>query len=97
MTQVTIHEAKTNLSKLIQQALVGEEIIIAKGKKPLVKLVALPEAKKERRIGHAKGVILYMADDFDDPLPLEQLLNHITPENIHTEIETGLAVGNEAW
>ncbi len=69
MTQVTIHEAKTNLSKLIQQALVGEEIIIAKGKKPLVKLVALPEAQKQRRIGHAKGVILYMADDFDDLLP----------------------------
>lgn len=69
MTQVTIHEAKTHLSKLIQKALVGEEIIIAKGQKPLVKLVALPEAQKQRRIGGAKGVILYMADDFDAPLP----------------------------
>jgi antitoxin (DNA-binding transcriptional repressor) of toxin-antitoxin stability system len=69
MTQVTIHEAKTHLSKLIQKALVGEEIIIAKGQMPLVKLVALPEAQKQRRIGGAKGVILYMADDFDAPLP----------------------------
>jgi antitoxin (DNA-binding transcriptional repressor) of toxin-antitoxin stability system len=69
MTQVTIHEAKTHLSKLIQQALAGEEIIIAKGQRPLVKLVALPEARQQRRIGHAKGVILFMADDFDDPLP----------------------------
>ncbi len=69
MTQVTIHEAKTHLSKLIQKALMGEEIIIAKGQQPLVKLVALPEAQQPRRIGHAKGVIIYMADDFDDPLP----------------------------
>ncbi|HRQ39823.1 MAG TPA: type II toxin-antitoxin system Phd/YefM family antitoxin [Chloroflexota bacterium] len=69
MAQVTIHEAKTHLSRLIQQALAGEEIVIAKGKQPLVKLVALPEARSQRRIGHANGVILYMADDFDDPLP----------------------------
>jgi antitoxin (DNA-binding transcriptional repressor) of toxin-antitoxin stability system len=68
MTQVTIHEAKTHLSKLIQKALAGEEIIIAKGKQPLVKLVALPEARPQRRIGEAIGVILYMADDFDEPL-----------------------------
>ncbi|MCB9430718.1 MAG: type II toxin-antitoxin system Phd/YefM family antitoxin [Ardenticatenaceae bacterium] len=69
MTQVTIHEAELQLSKLIQQALAGEEIIIAKGKQPLVRLVALPEAVPQRRIGHVKGIILYMADDFNDPLP----------------------------
>ncbi|MCL4264076.1 MAG: type II toxin-antitoxin system Phd/YefM family antitoxin [Anaerolineae bacterium] len=68
MTQVTIHEAKTNLSRLIQQALAGEEIVIARGKQPLVRLVALPEAQTARRIGNAKGVLLYMADDFDAPL-----------------------------
>ncbi|NJN53717.1 MAG: type II toxin-antitoxin system prevent-host-death family antitoxin [Anaerolineae bacterium] len=68
MIQVTIHEAKTNLSRLIQQALTGEEIIIARGKQPLVKLVALPEAQVERRIGHASQVVLFMADDFDAPL-----------------------------
>ncbi len=68
MTQVTIHEAKTHLSRLIQQALDGEEIIIAKGKRPLVKLVVLPEARPQRRIGHAKEVVLHMADDFDAPL-----------------------------
>jgi prevent-host-death family protein len=69
MTQVTIHEAKTHLSKLIQKALAGEEIIIAKGNQPLVKLTALPEARLQRRLGHAKDVILYMAEDFDEPLP----------------------------
>lgn len=69
MTQVTIGEARIHLSRLIRQALTGEEIIIARGKQPLVKLVPLPKAPTQRRIGHAKGVILYMANDFDDPLP----------------------------
>ena len=68
MAQVTIHEAKTHLSKLIQRALNGEEIIIAKGKQPMVKLVVVPEMCQERRIGGAQDVILQMADDFDAPL-----------------------------
>lgn len=68
MTQVTIHEAKTHLSKLIQLALAGEEVVITKGKQPMVKLVVVPEMRKERRIGGAKDVILKIADDFDEPL-----------------------------
>ncbi len=68
MTRVTIHEAKTHLSKLIAQALQGEEIIIAKGNKPVVRLVALPEAKNKRRIGGAKGAVKNIAEDFDAPL-----------------------------
>ena len=68
MLQVTIHEAKTHLSKLIQKALAGEEVIIAKGKQPLVKLVVLPEARPQRRIGGAKGMITFIADDFEAPL-----------------------------
>ena len=68
MIQVTIHEAKTHLSKLIQKALTGETVIIAKGNKPLVKLVVLPEAQQQRRLGGAADVILDMADDFDEPL-----------------------------
>ena len=68
MTQVNIHEAKTHLSKLIQRALKGERIIIAKGNTPLVELVVLPEARQERRLGGAKEAILAMADDFDEPL-----------------------------
>jgi prevent-host-death family protein len=55
--QVTIHEAKTHLSKLIRKALSGEEIIIARGNQPLVKLVVLPELSQQRRIGGAKGLI----------------------------------------
>ncbi len=68
MAQVTIHEAKTHLSKLIQRALQGEEIIIAKGKQPMVRLVVVPEMRQERRIGGAQEVILDMAEDFDAPL-----------------------------
>ncbi|MCA9972961.1 MAG: type II toxin-antitoxin system Phd/YefM family antitoxin [Anaerolineales bacterium] len=68
MTQVTIHEAKTHLSRLIRQVLAGEEVIIARGKEPLVKLVALPEARSKRQIGGAKDVVLFMAEDFDAPL-----------------------------
>lgn len=69
MIQVTLNEAKTHLSKLIQLALAGEEVIIAKGKQPLVKLIALPEARPQRRLGMYPNAIMYMADDFDEPLP----------------------------
>lgn len=68
MTRVTIHEAKTQLSRLIKQALAGEEIIIARGKEPLVKLVPLPGKRKARRIGGARGLVEHMAEDFDEPL-----------------------------
>ena len=68
MRQVTIHEAKTQLSKLIQAALQGEEIIIAKNKQPLIRLEVLPSAKPQRQLGNAKGLIIEMSDDFDQPL-----------------------------
>ena len=66
--QVNIHEAKTQLSKLIKAALNGKEVIIAKGNKPVVRLEVLPEAQGNRKIGNAKGLILSMDDDFDEPL-----------------------------
>ena len=68
MTVFNIHEAKTNLSKLIQEALEGKEVILAKGNQPLVRLEVLREAKRQRKIGQAKDLVLYMADDFDAPL-----------------------------
>ena len=66
--QVNIHEAKTQLSKLIQAALNGKQVIIARGNKPVVRLEVLPEARSNRKIGNAKGLLLSMADDFDEPL-----------------------------
>ena len=66
--QVNIHEAKTQLSKLIQAAINGKQVIIAKGNKPVVRLEVLPEAQGKRKIGNAKGLVLKIADDFDEPL-----------------------------
>ena len=66
--QVNIHEAKTQLSKLIQAAVNGKQVIIARGNKPVVRLEVLPEARSHRILGNAKGLILSMADDFDEPL-----------------------------
>jgi antitoxin (DNA-binding transcriptional repressor) of toxin-antitoxin stability system len=66
--QVNIHEAKTQLSKLIQAALNGKQVIIARGNKPVVRLEVLPEARSNRKIGNAKGLMLSIADDFDEPL-----------------------------
>jgi antitoxin (DNA-binding transcriptional repressor) of toxin-antitoxin stability system len=66
--QFTVHEAKTNLSKLIRLALAGEEIIIARGDVPVVKLTPIMEEKPQRRLGIAEGFVIYIADDFDAPL-----------------------------
>ncbi len=67
MAQVNIHQAKAHLSKLIEQVIGGEEVIIARGNKPLIKLVLLDNLKQERQLGTAKGQIT-IADDFDEPL-----------------------------
>ena len=66
--QVNIHEAKTQLSKLIRAALNGKEVIIAKGNRPVVRLEVLPEARSNRKIGNAKNLIRSISDDFDEPL-----------------------------
>ncbi|MCF7859548.1 MAG: type II toxin-antitoxin system Phd/YefM family antitoxin [Candidatus Cloacimonetes bacterium] len=65
MLQVNIHEAKTNLSKLIEKTIKGEEIIIAKSNKPIAKLVKIESEKVSRVIGKGKGKIV-IADDFDE-------------------------------
>jgi prevent-host-death family protein len=66
MRIIDIHEAKTHLSGLIDQAAQGEPFVIAKAGKPLVKVTALntPPAKKPRRIGFMLGQIT-VPDDFD--------------------------------
>ena len=68
MLQVNVHEAKTHLSRLIRQALDGEEVVIAKGNRPLIRLEVLPEARKARELGSEPGLIVRMEDDFDAPL-----------------------------
>lgn len=68
MKVVTIHEAKTHLSRLIQEALDGEEVVIARGRTPVVRLVVHESARNERVPGRCRGLILHMAPDFDAPL-----------------------------
>jgi prevent-host-death family protein len=68
MTEVTIHEAKTHLSRLIQDVLRGEEVIITRNHDPVAKLVPIAEAKRGRKFGRLRGKI-EMTDDFDAPLP----------------------------
>lgn len=65
---VNLYDAKTNLSKLVDRAAAGEEIIIAKAGKPKAKLVPY-RAGKKRRFGQNLLGITYIADDFDGPLP----------------------------
>lgn len=72
MEQVNIHEAKTNLSRLVDRVAAGEEIVIAKAGKPLAKLVPYSSEKPMRKAGLLKGKIK-IADDFDAPLPDELL------------------------
>jgi prevent-host-death family protein len=62
---VNIAEAKAHLSALVQKALTGEEVVIARDNKPLVKLVPLEPVAERRRPGSAKGQIVFIADDFD--------------------------------
>jgi prevent-host-death family protein len=64
MAIVNIHEAKTHLSKLLDRAAQGEDIVIAKAGKPLVKVVALEPPPPKRRVGFLAGQIL-TPPDFD--------------------------------
>ena len=64
MLTVNIHEAKTQLSKLVDRAVNGEPFVIAKAGKPLVKVVALAAPTTPRRLGFLAGEIV-VPEDFD--------------------------------
>ena len=72
MSTSTIQQAKTNLSKLIKQAERGEEVLIARGKKVVAKIVPVATAPKRRRVGILRGK-LKVTDAFFEPLPDEEL------------------------
>jgi prevent-host-death family protein len=70
-----IHEAKTNLSRLVAKVESGEDVVIARAGKPVARLVPVGRGKKKRpnrRPGQLKGKIR-IGPDFDDPLPEEVL------------------------
>lgn len=69
--QVTIHNAKTNLSKLIEAAKAGEEVVIAKGKTPVARIVAIPQSNFT--VGLLKGKVAGQAPDFFTPMSEDEL------------------------
>jgi prevent-host-death family protein len=69
--EVNIHEAKTQLSKLIERVLTGEEVIIAKAGRPVVRLVKV-QPKSPRMLGSAAGTIQYQ-EGWDAPMTDEEL------------------------
>jgi prevent-host-death family protein len=72
MPLATIHEAKTNLSRLIEKAERGEEVIIARGKKPVVRLVPIQSLPNKRVPGMYKDEFT-LGPSFFEPLPPEEL------------------------
>jgi prevent-host-death family protein len=70
MRKVNIHEAKTHLSRLVEDVAGGEEIVIARAGKPVARLVAAKTVRKKRVLGFMAGK-LRIPKDFDAPLPAE--------------------------
>jgi prevent-host-death family protein len=68
MTTVNVHEAKTNLSKLLARVEQGERIIIARAGKPVATIEPYREQSMSRVYGIDKGKV-FVGDDWDDPLP----------------------------
>ncbi|MCJ8278579.1 MAG: type II toxin-antitoxin system prevent-host-death family antitoxin [Rivularia sp. ALOHA_DT_140] len=81
MRITNIHEAKTNLSKLIEAVLAGEDVIIAKAGKPAIRMIPYRENKKPRTPGGWEGKVT-MSDDFDDELPPEILAGFTGEEEV---------------
>ena len=70
MRTVNISQAKSHLSRLVEEAAGGEEIVIAKHNRPMARLVALETSARPRKPGGWEGQV-WMAEDFDAPLPKE--------------------------
>src|ERR1700681_4375977 len=73
VVEVNIHQAKTHFSRLLQRVAAGEEVVIARAGVPVARLVAVePKKPKVRPLGFARGEV-WVADDFDAPLPDDML------------------------
>jgi antitoxin (DNA-binding transcriptional repressor) of toxin-antitoxin stability system len=72
MTTVSVHEAKTHLSRLIEKVLAGEEIVIARNKEPVVRMIREAPPKKKPLLGAFKGQFT-LDERFFEPLPHDEL------------------------
>lgn len=73
MTIVSVHEAKTHLSRLIERVLAGEEVVIARNKEPVVRLVREAPPKKNPLLGAMQGRLGDVSDDVWKPWTDEEL------------------------
>jgi prevent-host-death family protein len=69
---INIHDAKTHLSRIVDEVAAGAEVIIAKAGKPMARLIPIAPPVKQKRLGLLKGRIS-VPDDFNAPLDEEQL------------------------
>jgi prevent-host-death family protein len=67
---VNVHEAKTHLSRLLDEVARGEEVVLAKAGKPCAKLIPFPLSDEPRKPGLVQG---FVGDEFFEPLPNEEL------------------------
>ena len=67
MQSIDVNQAKHRFSELIEQAIGGDEVVITKSGKPIVKLVAIGKRKHQRQYGNARGLIK-IPHEFDEPL-----------------------------
>lgn len=77
MVQVNVHEAKTQLSRLLAQVEAGEEVVIARNGVPIARLVAAARKAGKRQPGRWKGIVR-LDDSFFDPLP-DEFMAHFEP------------------
>lgn len=73
MDPVSVYDAKTHLSRLLDAVEAGEEVVITRNGKPVAKLVQFAEKKPERRFGTLKGAVKWISPDFDEPMTIEDL------------------------
>lgn len=66
---VAIENAGPDLSRLVESAQEGREVVLTRGGQPVAKIVSLAAGKARPKPGYAKGTVVYMAEDFDEPLP----------------------------
>ncbi|MGH2765325.1 MAG: type II toxin-antitoxin system Phd/YefM family antitoxin [Actinomycetota bacterium] len=72
MAEVGVHEAKTHLSRLLRRVAAGEEIVIARGGRPVARLVPIDGLRRREPLGRDRG-LYEVPEDFDAPLPDEVL------------------------
>jgi prevent-host-death family protein len=71
MSTVTVHQAKTHLSRLLRQVETGEEVVIARDGRPVARLVPI-ENRPRRHLGRDRG-LFRVPEDFNEPLPADLL------------------------